>query len=349
MHEAPMPFITLPNWVKAAQQCGFNIEPVFRELRIETDLIHLESATITRPVLEAAMEACIARSKGRHFPFVLGETFAFDYLPDLETFVTTSPTLREAARVFDWVRELINPMIRVALEEEGQVARLTLQLGPETPRQGGRKPKPPKPYFAEATMAAIVKFGRALLRGEDKLGRVTFTHARPAYAKQAEAYFQMPVAFGEKRIAVEMPRALLDERLEGGYSALHQQAELRVEHRLTTLTRPTGLVAAIEEACARRPELPARGINAIAAELGLHSRTLQRRLSDEGARFADVLGRVRYRLAIRYLEAPGADVESVSEKLGFSDRRSFTRAFSRWSGVSPSAFLRRKVQKVADL
>lgn len=340
MHEAPMPFITLPNWVKAAAQCGFNIEPVFRELKIQTDLIHLESATITRPVLEQAMEACIARSKKRHFPFVLGETFAFDYLPDLETFVTTSPTLREAARVFDWVRELINPMIRVQLEEEGDIARLTLQLGRGPARKGG-KSRPPKPYFAEATMAAIVKFGRTLLRGETLFTRVTFTHRKPAYATQAEQHFQMPVAFGEKRIAVEIPRALLDRRLEGGYAALHQQAELRVEHRLTSLVKPTGLVAAIEHACARRPELPAKGIVAIAAELGLGARTLQRRLSDEGQRFADVLGRVRYRLAIRLLEQPGADVEGVSEHLGFSDRRSFTRAFARWSGVTPSTFLRR--------
>jgi AraC-like DNA-binding protein len=344
MHEAPMPFITLPNWVKAAQQCGFNIEPVFRELKIETDLIHLESATITRTVLEQVMEACIERSKGRHFPFVLGETFAFDYLPDLETFVTTSPTLREAARVFDWVRELINPMIRVELVEQGDTASLALALGAEMLTAG----KLPKPYFAESVMAAIVKFGRALLRGEEQFGRVTFMHSRPSYAEEAERHFQMPVAYSQKRIAVELPRALLDARLEGGYSALHQQAELRVEHRLTNLTRPSGLVAAIEDACNRRPELPAEGIDAIAAELGLHARTLQRRLTDEGARFADVLGRVRYRLAIRYLEAPGADVESVSEKLGFSDRRSFTRAFSRWSGVTPSAFLMKKSSKAID-
>jgi AraC-like DNA-binding protein len=142
---------------------------------------------------------------------------------------------------------------------------------------------------------------------------------------------------------------MISVRLEGGCAALHQQAELRVEHRLTHLARPSGLVAAIEDACERRPELPAKGIGAVAAELGLHPRALQRRLSDEGARFADVLGRVRYRLAIRYLEQPGADVESVSEKLGFSDRRSFTRAFARWSGVTPSAFLLRKSSKVIDL
>jgi AraC-like DNA-binding protein len=336
MHEAPIPFITLPNWVKAATRCGFNIEPVFRELGIQTDLIHLESATITQPVLERVMEACVARSKKHHFPFVLGETFAFDYLPDLETFVTTSPTLREATRVFDWVRELINPMISVRLEESGGVGALVLQA-PE----GYVAPRPYKPYFVEAIFAAVLKFGRTLLRGRADFTRLTFTHTPPPYATEYARHFGLPVAFAQRRNALEADPPLLDLRLEGAYTALHQQAEIRVEQRLSTLARPTGLVAAIEDACARRPELLGKGIEQVAAELGLGARTLQRRLQEEGQRYADVLARVRYRMAIRYLEEPGADVESVSEKLGFSDRRSFTRAFTRWSGVTPSAFLRR--------
>src|SRR3546814_17337050 len=84
-HEQPLPFITLPNWVKAAALCGFNIQPVFDELEIETDLLHLEDATISRPLLEQVMTVCVARARDQHFPFVLGETFAFDYLPDIGT------------------------------------------------------------------------------------------------------------------------------------------------------------------------------------------------------------------------------------------------------------------------
>ena len=109
LHEDPIPFITLPNWIKAAGQCGFNIEPIFRELGIETNLINLETATVSRPLMEKVMDACVAQSRQQHFPFVLGETFAFEYLPDLSTFLTTSPTLRDALKIFDWVRELINP------------------------------------------------------------------------------------------------------------------------------------------------------------------------------------------------------------------------------------------------
>lgn len=333
LHEAPIPFITLPNWVKAATQCGFNIEPVFHELGIETDLIHLETATITMPTLEKAMVACVARARRRHFPFVLGETFAFDYLPDVETFLATSPTLREALRVFDWVRELINPMIKVSLDEEGETAALVLNLGE------GRTPA--LAYFTESLVASMVKFGRRLLNGRADYERLRLRYPAPAHAKEYARYFRFPVLFGQDRNALEFPRALLDQPLEGGFPALHQQAEYRVSRQLARMARPTGLVAAIEETCLQHPQLLGRGIGPVAGKLGLGPRTLQRRLQEEGHRFADVLARVRYRLAIRYLEQPGADVESVSEKLGFSDRRSFTRAFARWSGVTPSAFLRR--------
>lgn len=335
LHQAPIPFITLPNWVKAAAHCGFNIEPVFRELGIETDLIHLETATITQPVLERVMEACVARTKGEHFPFVLGETFAFDYLPDLETFLTTSPTLREAARVFDWVRELINPMIQMHLEEQGRLAILVLDLDDDIQSLSYR------PYFNETIFSSVVRFGRRLLLGRGDFRRLTFHYPAPRYAAEYRRYFRLPVEFGQRRNALEFERELLDLPLKGAYPALHQQAEFRVEQRLSRLARPTGLVAAIEEVCTRRPELLSQGMERVAAALHLGPRTLQRRLQQEGQRYAEVLARVRYRLAVRYLEDPGTDVETVSEKLGFSDRRSFTRAFTRWSGVSPSAFRRR--------
>jgi hypothetical protein len=60
-----VPFTALPNWVKAATLYGFNIEPVFAELGVETDLIHVEEATITQPLLAQMMIACVERSSIR--------------------------------------------------------------------------------------------------------------------------------------------------------------------------------------------------------------------------------------------------------------------------------------------
>lgn len=343
LHNDPIPFITLPNWVQAAAQCGFNIQPIFRELEISTDLVHLESATIGRAQLEQVMGACVARARQhpnhqpnhQHFPFVLGETFAFEYLPDLQTFLTTSPTLRECLRVFDWVRELINPMINVFLIEESAQARLVLRIEDEQGRQ------PSMPWFTEATMASIVKFGRLLLGERANLQRLCFRHAAPEYVAEYEKYFRLPIDFNATEHGVLFERALLDMQLDGGFPALHKQAEYRVEQRLTKLPQRQGLIASIQQAYARKPQLMGQGIESMAQELGVGARTLQRRLREEGQNYAALQADCRYQLAMKLLQNPAVDMEAVSDKLGFSDRRSFTRAFTRWSGVSPSEFRKR--------
>ncbi|WP_022978479.1 AraC family transcriptional regulator [Nevskia ramosa] len=337
LHLDPIPFITLPNWVKAASQCGFNIEPVFREVGIEMDLIHLESATVSAPLLQQVMSACVARTRDSplHFPFVLGETFAFDYLPDIDTYLTTSPTLRDGLRVFDWVRELINPMIQVQLEDAGNEAHLVLKLA------AGVEP-PPNPYFSETTFASIVKFGRRLLGPSAPFLRLCFRHARPAHGEAYEAYFRVPVLFDQPEHLLAFDRMLLDRPLEGAFPALHKQAEYRVEQRLaklpTKLGPNQGLVASIEQAFEAQPALLGQGLERMAAAIGLHPRTMQRRLQDEDQRYADLQDRARFRLAAKWLQDTPQDLETISERLGFSDRRSFTRAFTRWSGLSPSAF-----------
>ena len=336
-HNAPIPFLTLPNWVKAAAQCGFNIEPVFRKAGIDTDLIHLESVTVDVEQMQQVMADCVARARGRHYPFVLGETFAFDYMPDIGTFIATSPSLRETMRVFDWVRELINPALDVRLEEQQDEAALVLELG-------GEPTAAPIPYFTETTFASIHKFGRALLGERAVFARLTVRHAAPPYAGEYGKYFGMPVEFGQPRNALVFLRGLLDLPLEGAFPALHRQAEYRVQRQLTTLPKPApaaGTAALVEQVFAARPELLGRGIDSAAEALGLHPRTLQRRLQDEDQGYAELQARARFAKAAEWLEQGELSIEAISERLGFSDRRSFTRAFTRWAGMAPSAFRRK--------
>jgi len=334
----PIPFITLPNWVNAAAHCGFNIRPVFDELGIHTDLAHLEDATISLPLLGRLMEACVARSKQQHFPFVLGETFAFDYLPDIATFLTTSPTLREAARVFEWVRELINPMIDVRLEEQGEIARLLLRDPDHVPGSSTGI------YFVESLFASVAKFGRSLAADLESDTVLRLRYAAPAYAAIYASYFRVRVLFSQSCNALEFPRSRLDRALEGGFPVLHGQAEQLVGQRLARRPRRGGLVAAVEAVFEQEPRLLGQGIERVAQKLGTHPRTLQRRLREEGEAFAELQARVRYRRAQRDLGQSSLDLETISERLGFSDRRSFTRAFTRWAGVSPSEYRRREAR-----
>lgn len=79
-------------------------------------------------------------------------------------------------------------------------------------------------------------------------------------------------------------------------------------------------------------------IDNIADELNLSKRTLQRRLQQQGISFAELRDRVRFHYSIDYLTTQQISIDRISSTLDFSDRTSFTNAFKRWTGLSPSTF-----------
>lgn len=76
----------------------------------------------------------------------------------------------------------------------------------------------------------------------------------------------------------------------------------------------------------------------LAKEMAMSRRTLQRKLGQLGLSYKGLLERVRYDLALRYLDDPGNTVTDITFRLGFSEQSSFTRAFKRWNGQAPTAY-----------
>src|SRR5712671_1042237 len=74
----------------------------------------------------------------------------------------------------------------------------------------------------------------------------------------------------------------------------------------------------------------------VAELLNMSARTLQRKLGDCGITYREILDETRRVLALAYLCAPRHTVSDVTYLLGFSAGSSFTRAFRRWTGRSPS-------------
>lgn len=80
------------------------------------------------------------------------------------------------------------------------------------------------------------------------------------------------------------------------------------------------------------------GIDRVARELGMSRQTLYRRLKAEGTTFEELLDAKRRQLAVRYLGLDRSSVKAAAYKLGFSDPAAFSRAFKRWTGISPGRF-----------
>jgi AraC-like DNA-binding protein len=76
-------------------------------------------------------------------------------------------------------------------------------------------------------------------------------------------------------------------------------------------------------------------LKTVAGALGTSTRTLQRRLGDEGVTFAELLDTFRRRMAHELLQRHDLAVYEVAFLLGYSEPSTFFRAFRRWTGTSP--------------
>lgn len=82
-----------------------------------------------------------------------------------------------------------------------------------------------------------------------------------------------------------------------------------------------------------------RNQNAVANMLNMSVATLRRKLGSQGTSFRKLLDKVNSELAVNDLHQQMLPAD-VAEKLGYSDLRSFMRAFKRWYGVSPAVYIK---------
>jgi AraC-like DNA-binding protein len=84
-------------------------------------------------------------------------------------------------------------------------------------------------------------------------------------------------------------------------------------------------------------------IENVAHHLTVHPRTLQRRLSESGWSFSQLLEEQRRLMAERLLREGNLPLSNIASFLGYSDQSAFNHAFERWHGTSPSRWNRRSV------
>ncbi|MBX2877660.1 MAG: AraC family transcriptional regulator [Saprospiraceae bacterium] len=108
-------------------------------------------------------------------------------------------------------------------------------------------------------------------------------------------------------------------------------AEIQNPHNIATAERvKTILLSALDQ------QLPS--IDQTAEQLQCSTRTLQRRLREEGTSFQSILEEIRKELAIRFVKKRQNKLAEIASFLGYSDPRVFRRAFKRWTGFTPKAY-----------
>ena len=86
----------------------------------------------------------------------------------------------------------------------------------------------------------------------------------------------------------------------------------------------------------------------VAEPLNISPRHLRRKLSQEGTSYEQLADEVRREAAIRLIVDGQMSLTSIAYELGFLDPSSFTRAFRRWTNMSPTAYRRELSRSKGD-
>jgi AraC-like DNA-binding protein len=190
----------------------------------------------------------------------------------------------------------------------------------------------------DAWLGTVHRLVRLLHRGDFRPLAVEFAHPVPDGGDEPYTdYFGAPVRFDCAGAAYVMPRSEMDVPLQGGCPELAQFNDNIAAEYIAKLDR-SDVVANVR---ARIIELLPSGEcsqSQVAADLFLGPRTLQQRLVDRGTSFHELLNDMRRELATGYLSRSGISVTEITFLLGFADVSNFTRAFKRWTGMSPTRY-----------
>jgi len=241
----------------------------------------------------------------------------------------SSPNFRSAADLGLRYLDLTYAFHGMRLEESAAEIRLVLD--------GSAIPEQLRGFLLERDVAAVLNIQRALTTAAIPLRSVSLRTPPPADLAPYQALFGLTPTFDTAENCISFDRRLFDLALPGCNPQVAQLCEEQCKALLSKRRVRTGLAGRVRDRLLSRPgQLP--DMEAVASELHQSSRTLRRRLEDEGTSFRLLQDEVRQALAEELLGADGIRLEEIAERLGYGELSNFIHAFKRWKGMTPRQY-----------
>lgn len=200
----------------------------------------------------------------------------------------------------------------------------------QVPRQVVRQ------QFVEFNATGLVHVLRRLTRREVTPVHLGFRHFRRANLQPLSRYFGRVPELGSAENCLHFKLDDLDLPLQTSDHLLNRMLTNFSEDALKGLacSKPS-LANSVEEIIARAPT---KNQSEVAKELGMSARTLSRRLSDADTSFFQVVEGYREAVSKNMLRDSDFQLTEIAFVLGYSDLSTFSTAFRRWTGRTPSDY-----------
>lgn len=322
-----LPAIHAVELVEVVQQFGVTREQLMEGSGLPSALLETPEARIPFDVCEALVARAIELTGQPGLGLLLGLRMRVPAHGYLGFAALTAPTVRHALELS--VRYAPTRTTALALRlEEGSPTSLYIEERHDLGRL--------RETVLFALAVGVWRIGEALT-GKRLGGLAEFAFPAPPFAP---VLVNTPVnaSYGHAQHRLVFDREYLELPLVMAHPSASLIAQEQCERALEALDR-SGLVARVREVL-RRPGGGACSVDEVANALGISVRTLHRKLKAEGVVFSEISDAHQHRLACQLLDDPGVSVETVAAQVGYSDVSNFTRAFRRWTGMTPAAYRR---------
>lgn len=190
----------------------------------------------------------------------------------------------------------------------------------------------------EATFASFTAICREASGRPFKPDRALCAHEMIGDKDFLEDYLGCAVEDRAGINAIVISNAELDLPNAVGDDAISRFFDQRVEEMLDEMHSDIPIAFQVKSEIGKNLSGGIPKLSDVAKALGMSARTLQRKLSEEGAVFQELVDQARRELSERLLRTTQYPLVEIAFLTGFAEQSGFTRAFKRWAGETPRSF-----------
>jgi AraC-like DNA-binding protein len=312
---------------------GLRVEPLLGEVGLPAGALSDPESTLPVKTAARLLALCSERTGRPHFGLLAAQKVTPLSLGLIGMLALNSYDVGSALRGLLLTLHLNGRAVVPALVSRDGVAAFSLSLF------GGYSTGAHE--VADFTIAVARNLMRALCGPQWVPSEVLFSYRPPANQRPYSRFFNAPLRFNADRTALVFPAAWLAHRVPGASADARKALQQGIaailsqqEFDLITKVRRALFAAIIQDDVS---------VESVARMIGMHRRTLNRRLAEQGTSIAGMLNEVRFQLARRLMSDTALSLVDIAATLNYTDASAFTRAFRSWAGVTPSAWRSRNV------
>lgn len=238
--------------------------------------------------------------------------------------------LRKAIALGQRFYNLLTQSQFMQLDTEGENAVLTVnQVDPRLD---------PNHLFAEIALLAWHRYASWLIADTLPLIETRFNYPAPAHAGEYSYLFPGIHKFNCDSLSLVFTNNYLDRPIKQNEASLKSFMKTCPLELFRQYKADYSVSAQVKRILSCNLTTGGASIDEVAASLFMTTRTVMRRLKDEGMSFQQIKDVVRRDKAINLLTHHSLAIKEVAERVGYSDPAVFARAFRSWTGASPRVY-----------